>query len=330
MTDLAFDNAFQVFAALTFVSVLLLLEALFLLWRSRYGQQARKLRDRMESATSGRSIRQTQSLMKERLFSEIPKFERALRAVPQLQTLERYIQQSGLRWTVTRLIVGSVLLGFLGSAVSYEALRQSGLTSLGVGLGMAALPMLYLRWRRTRRLARIEAQLPDTLDLITRALRAGHAFTSSLKMVADEMPEPVAGEFRAVHEEVSFGISLHQALTNLSERVPLTDVRYFAVAVLVQRESGGNLAEVFNNLSRLVRDRSKLASRVRVLSSDGKMSAWLLGLMPVVLAGVLYLFNPKFMGPLFTDPIGVSIIEYLLIMMFIGAIVMRKIIRIRY
>ena len=141
---------------------------------------------------------------------------------------------------------------------------------------------------------------------MTRALQAGHAFTSALKMAGEEMVDPVAGEFRTVHDEVNFGVSLEQALTHLSERVPLTDLRYFVVAVLIQRESGGNLTEILGNLSRLIRERLKLLAKIKVLSAENRMSAWILGLMPFFLAGVLYLANPKFMSPLWTDPIGID------------------------
>jgi tight adherence protein B len=178
-------------------------------------------------------------------------------------------------------------------------------------------------------MAKIERQLPDTLDLITRALRAGHAFPSALKMSGEEMAEPVAGEFRTVHDEINFGVSLQQALAHLSERVPITDLRYFVVAVLVQRESGGNLTEILGNLSQLIRERLKLLAKVRVLSSDAKLSAWILGVMPFFLGGAMTLMNPEFMRPLWHDPIGISIIKYMLIVMLVGVFIMRKIVRIR-
>ena len=143
------------------------------------------------------------------------------------------------------------------------------------------------------------------------------------------MAEPIAGEFRIVHDEVNFGVALQQALTNLSERVPLTDLRYFIVSVLIQRESGGNLTEVLGNLSRLIRERLKLMAKVKVLSSEGRLSAWILGIMPFALAGVMYLLNPEFMAPLWTDPIGLSIIKYMLILMAFGVLILGKIIKIR-
>jgi tight adherence protein B len=148
-------------------------------------------------------------------------------------------------------------------------------------------------------------------------------------MIGEEMSEPIAGEFRMVSDEVGFGVSLQQALTNMSERVPLTDLRYFVVSVLIQRDSGGNLTEVLGNLSRLIRDRLKLLARVRVLSAEGRLSAWILGLMPLALVALLNAFNPEFMSPLWTDPIGITVVKYMLVLMVIGVLILRKIVKIR-
>jgi tight adherence protein B len=143
------------------------------------------------------------------------------------------------------------------------------------------------------------------------------------------MPEPVAGEFRHVHEQVSFGVSLQQALNNLCERVPLTDFRYFVVSVLIQRQSGGNLTEVLGNLSRLIRERLKLMGRVRVLSAEGRMSAWILGILPFFIGAMLQAFNPDFMTPMWTDPMGIKMVQILLSLMALGAFFLVRIVKIR-
>jgi tight adherence protein B len=189
--------------------------------------------------------------------------------------------------------------------------------------------VLYVARKRTQRMRKIEHQLPDALDLMTRALRAGHAFSSSLQMATEEIQDPLAAELRATHDEVNYGVSMQQALTNLSQRVPSMDVRYFVVAVLIQRESGGNLTEILSNLSRLIRERLKLMARVRVLSSEGRLSALILIIMPFLLAGLLVLFNPEFMRPLWTDPLGISMVKVLLVMMAVGMVMLRQIVRIR-
>ncbi len=148
-------------------------------------------------------------------------------------------------------------------------------------------------------------------------------------MAGDELRPPIAAELRSVHDEINFGVSLQQALTHLCERVPLTDLRYFAVAVLVQRESGGNLTEILTDLSRLVRERARLKAKVRVLSAEGRLSGWILVLMPFALGGAVALVNPDFMSLLWTDPIGIGLIKFMLVLMAIGVLLMRKIVRIR-
>jgi len=175
----------------------------------------------------------------------------------------------------------------------------------------------------------MEQQLPDALDLISRALKAGHALPSGLQMTGEEMADPIGGEFRIVHDEINYGVAVPTALMNLATRVPSTDMRYFVIAVLIQRETGGNLTELLRNISTLIRERLKLLGKVRVLSAEGRMSAWILGALPFVVGGVINVINPKFMSVLWTDPMGLKMIYGALVMMTLGALWMRKIIRIR-
>lgn len=322
-------NAFQIIAVLVFVAVVLLLEGIYMMWKSYRGPQAKKIAKRLQALSASLDKTKQSQLLKERMLSDIPVFERILLNLPRARRLDRFILQAGLDWTVSKLLLSSLALGVTGCLMMNFLVHQSILLGTAVGIALAALPLLYVRHKRSRRLTRIEQQLPEALDLMSRALRSGHAFSSGLQMIGDEMAEPIAGEFRIVHDEVNFGVSMQQALTNLSERVPITDLRYFVVAVLIQRDSGGNLTEVLGNLSRLIRERLKLFSKIRVLSSEGRLSAWILGLMPFALGAAMSLLNPDFMAPLWHDPIGIAIIKYMLIMMVIGVLVLRKIIRIR-
>jgi len=162
-----------------------------------------------------------------------------------------------------------------------------------------------------------------------RAMLAGHAFPSALKMVGDEMPEPVAGEFRIVFDEVNYGISVQDALTNLATRVPSTDLRYFVISVLIQRETGGNLAELLANISALIRARLKLLGAVRVLSAEGRLSAWILTILPFVLAAVINFVNPNFLSLLWTDPVGKKMVGFMLAIMVLGIFWMWRVIKIR-
>jgi len=197
------------------------------------------------------------------------------------------------------------------------------------GMLCAALPVLEIQRAKNRRLQKIESQLPDALDLMGRAMLAGHAFPTALKMVGDEMPMPLAGEFRAVFDEVNFGVAMPDALMNLAVRVPSTDLRYVVVAVLIQRETGGNLTELLSSISAIIRDRLKLLGQVRILSAEGRMSAWVLGLLPFGVAGIMFVSNPAFLMLLFTDPGGRKMLYGAGFMMLLGVFVIRKVTHIR-
>lgn len=322
------ENSFLVVAVLTFVAAMLLVEGLYLVWRARKGPEATKVRARLQALAAVHDRSPEARVLKERLLSQASALDRLVLRLPHARSMEALLVQSGLHWTAARLLAwsaGAAVAGF----VLAQAVHQPWYVNAGLTLLAGALPVLYVGHRRTRRLHKIEEQLPDALDLLVRGLRAGHAFSSTLKMAGEELQQPVRSEFAATHDEINFGVSLQQALMNLSERVPVTDLRYFVVAVLIQRESGGNLTEILGNLSRLIRERLKLIARVRVLSSEGRLSAWILGVMPFALAGLLQLTNPDFIGKLWTDPIGIAIVQSMLVLMAIGIVIMRKIIRIR-
>lgn len=323
-----FSNGVLAIAVLVFIAVLLAAEGLYTAWVQRHGAQARKLRARLRDIAGEPGAEGGRSLLKPRMLSASPALHHILTRTPGSVALDRAIAQAGLSWTAARVLFMAACAAGLGWLL-VDALTHRVLIATGAAALAAFAPLAVVSHCRGKRLAHIERQLPDALDLMTRALRAGHAFSASLKMAADELAEPIAGEFRLVHDEVNFGVSMQEALTHLSERIPLTDVRYFVVAVLIQRESGGNLTEILTNLSRLIRERAKLLARVRVLSSEGRMSAWILALLPFLLGGGLYLANPKFMGTMVTDPLGQSMTQWLLVMMVCGVLVLRSIVRLK-
>jgi tight adherence protein B len=322
------SNIIPIISILVFISVVLLTEGIYLIWNSRRGKAAMRLQQRLDPLARQRATGTQRSVLKQRKFSALSQLERLLSAMPFAIKLEQIIEQSGLPWTVARMLLTSAGLLFLGLATA-NLFAQPLLTSTLIALLLGALPLAYVLRARRKRLRKLEMQLPDALDLITRALRAGHSLPLGLQLLSEEMPAPIAGEFRIVYEQISFGISLQQALVSLCERVPLTDYRFFAVSVMIQRQSGGNLTEVLANLSRLIRDRLKLLARVKVLSSEGKMSGWILGLMPFAIGGIMNLVNPEFMSPLWKDPLGISMLQVLLTMMFCGMLVLRRIIKLR-
>jgi tight adherence protein B len=328
MMNLLTGSFFPLFAIIAFTAVMLFLLGLYMLWNSYKGPEAKKIGQRLRALSASADSSERAAVLKNRMLSEVPAIERLLLGIPRINHLDRFILQSGLEWTVAKVLSVSLLFG----ATAYIALSFVNVLPLfqsGIALVAAFLPFAYVQWRRRRRLRRMEQQLPDTLDLIGRAMRAGHALPSSLHMVGQEMVDPIATEFRITHDEINFGVSMQQALTNLSERVPITDVRYFVVAVLVQREAGGNLTEVLDNLSKLIRSRLKFHGKIKVLTTEGRMSAWVLGLLPFGLAALLNFANHDFIKVLWTDPIGIRITNIVLGMMAVGAIWLYKLIQIR-
>ena len=322
-------NLFSVFILLAFIALVLLLEGLYLTWNAYRGPEAKKIERRLRAMSAGGSGGAEASILKQRLLSEAPALQRWLLGLPRIGELDKLLQQSGSTWSVTVFVVITLIVG-VGAfvLVSFVPLLHWAFCAL-TAVGAGALPLLYILRKRHKRMQQIEQQLPDALDLISRALKAGHAFPSGLQMVSEEAKDPIAGEFRIVHDEVNFGVAVPTALMNLANRVPSTDMRYFIIAVLIQRETGGNLTELLGNISTLIRERLKLLGKVRVLSAEGRMSAWILCALPFVLAGVINLIHPKFMAVLWTDPMGLKMIYAALVMMMLGALWMRKIIRIR-
>lgn len=326
MSEISASSIFPIISTLVFLSVILLMEAAYLFWQGRRGAAALRLKRRLGllSQTVGDSQR---TVLKQGKRSESP-LARLLAGLPLASRLERHIAQSGLDWSVGSVIVASAGAVVLAIGVVVATASPIFLALVFAPL-LGALPWAYIGRARGKRLRRLEQQLPDALDLIARAMRAGHSLPLGIQLLTEELPDPIAGEFRLVHEQVSFGVSLQQALANLCERVPLTDYRYFMVSVLIQRQSGGNLTEVLGNLSRLVRERLKLIGRVKVLSAEGRMSAWILGVLPFAIGGLLQAFNPQFMGPMWSDPLGVQMLQSLLAMMALGLLVLRRIVKIR-
>lgn len=321
------DSLYFLFATLIFVAVVLLIEGAYVWWNSSKGPEAERLTRRvrvMSAAHSGKAV----SITKKRVLSSNPVVLNILKAMPRVAVLDRLLLQSGKEWSVAQFLAIS-----LGAAAAVVAVATwFAVPSLIVPvLAVIAfsIPIQLVTRARNLRLNRIEMQLPDALDLMSRALRAGHAFPTALKMVGDEMKDPLASEFATAFDEVNFGVSMPDALMNLANRVPSTDLRYFVIAVLIQRDTGGNLSELLDSIGKIIRDRLKLLGQVRVLSAEGKMSAWVLSLLPFGAGALIQLTNPKFLAVLFTDTAGQKMIAAALFMMVLGVFVMRSIIRIR-
>ncbi|CAM2141634.1 tight adherence protein B [Pararobbsia alpina] len=322
------DTTFLCFAVLGFLAVVLMLEALYLLWNNKHGRATKRVEERVRAMSASGSVSAEQlSILKGRMLSNSPWLTQVLAMMPRVNAVDRHLLQSGVGWSVGRLVSSMAFAAGIGWLIAFS-LHLPGFVATAVVIVAGALPMLYVRRRRAKRILHLERQLPEAADLIARALRAGHAFPESIGMVADELPNPLGGEFRLAYDEISYGVSMNDALLNMVSRVPVDDLRYFVIAVLIQREAGGNLAEILGNISLIIRERLKLLGKIRVLSAEGRLSAWILGLLPFVVVGVLSLINPHFTDVFFDDPTGQAIALGGMVSMAFGVVWMRKIIRI--
>ena len=260
------------------------------------------------------------------LFSAIPWMNRLLQKLELAPQLRLLIYQANLKWTVGGLLLmcaaAAVFPGYL-VFLRTESFLFTG--AAGGALGMA--PLGFVLFKRKQRFNKFEEELPKTLDLMVSALRAGHSFNAALGLVAHECTEPVRTEFRICFEEQNYGLDLRHAMENLMIRVPLPDLRIAATAVLIQKETGGNLAEVLNNTSEVIRERGRLKRQVRVHTAHGRMTGWVIGMLPLGLLLALYLINPELESLLWKRPIGVRLLEIGGGMMVIGGLVIRKIVR---
>jgi len=323
------DILFYGFVIFLFAAVILGIEGFYLWWVSTHGSAAQRVARRLQlmSGSAGRSAERI-SILKQRRFSRHDFIDRVLQHVPAVHRIDQLLVQSGSKWSVGVFMVWSGAALLLGAFLA-ASWRLPLAIQIAAALVFSLIPMGLVRRERTRRLVRIEEQLPDAADFIARALRAGHSFTNVLQIVGNELAEPLSSEFRIVREEINYGVPMSEALHNMAARIPLTDLRYLIIAVLIQRETGGNLAEILGNISTIIRARLKLLAQVRVLSAEGRMSAWILGLLPFAVGGMIVLLNPEYIRVLWTDPVGVKLLYYAMAMIVIGVIWLRKTIRIR-
>ena len=245
----------------------------------------------------------TKMLVKVQNVGPLPAVDRLLANTTKGSGLGNWIDQSGMKLSLSGVLLMACGLGVLLALIAGMIARSSYALPVGAAIGFS-LPFVFLSFKRTRRLRAFEEQFPEGLDLISRALKAGHAFATGLKMVADEMPEPVGPEFRKTFDEQNFGLPLKDALDNLTVRVPSLDVRFFATAVLIQRETGGNLAEILENLAHVVRERFKILRQVRVYTAHGRFTGYVLLALPAVLCIALSFINPEHMNLLFRERMG--------------------------
>ena len=257
----------------------------------------------------------------------MPAVDRFFAGTTRGSALGQWIEQSGMRASVSGVLMISLVCAGLMALVAGIVTRASWGLPIGAALGFA-LPFLFLKIKRTRRMRAFEEQFPEALDLIARALKAGHAFATGLKMAADELPEPVGPEFRKTFDEQNFGLPMKDALDNLAKRIPILDVRFFVTAVLIQRETGGNLAEILENLGFVVRERFKILRQVRVYTAHGRFTGYVLLALPAVLGIALSFINPEHMNLLFRERMGQMLLGLALVMQTIGFLWIKQVIKI--
>jgi tight adherence protein B len=263
-------------------------------------------------------------------FSSVGALDAALRrGAARLKPLELLVEQSGTRLTVGRLLLSSAVAGMLVILLVHR-LTGMLLPALGAGVVAMWMPFSVLRFLRTRRMLKFEEMLPEALDLLSRVMRAGHAFTTGIQMVADELPDPIGPEFRLLYDQQNYGMPMPDALRVFATRIPVLDARFFVTAVLIQRESGGNLSEVLDNLAGVIRERFKVKRQVRVISAHGRITGWILAALPPCLGMALMVISPEHRQLMLHHPVGQQMVMIALGMQVVGTLAIRKIVNIEY
>jgi tight adherence protein B len=320
----------MIFAVLTFTICFAVIYSAYWVFILRPEEQAAGVVRRRLKKDHVRQVVRSELLKQARAMSSIGAVDSLLkRARSRTERLQILIDQAGLKISVGTLVTASATLGALAF---YIVLRFGLWTSLAIGAGVLAalVPVNIVKYKRTLRMRKFEEQFPEALDLLGRALRAGHSYTTGIEMVGQEMPDPIGPEFRTLYDQQNYGMPLPDAMKLFAERIPVLDARFFVTAVLIQRESGGNLSEVLDNLARVIRERFRVKRQIRVISAHGRLTGWILIGVPPALAMVLFSIAPETRELMFYDPLGQRMIVGALVLQIIGSFVIRKIINVEY
>jgi tight adherence protein B len=322
-------------AVLVFVVVALGVFAVASLLDQR-SAQARLLRERLSTVqeAAARQPSEELALLRDEMLSKIPALDNLLRRSSRIANLQPFLEQADLKIRAGNILIlcliSAVLLAAVGFLTAGSLPPNQALLFAAAGLLLGGFaPYSYASYRRTKRFQKFEELFPEAIDTLARAVRAGHAFTTALELIANELSEPVASEFRKLFEEQKFGLPVRDALMNLTERMPLVDVKFFVTAVMLQRETGGNLAEILDNLSYVIRERFKIMRQVRVYTAQGRLTMMLLMGLPPVIVVTMLTTSPAFIRPLFYDPIGHFLVVAGIVLQTLGYFVIRKIIQIQ-
>jgi len=321
----------MILAIVLFIAILALVLGTYWVFVVRLEQaEDQALQKRLKPEGAVKTAKQIRLLKPVKQLSDVGQINAVLeRMGGVVGPIQRDITQAGLNISVGQLLLSSGCLALvfylLVKLVTYSTLLGIGAAVLG-----AFIPFIYVRYKKNSRLKKFEEQFPEAIDLIGRALRAGHAFTTGLTMVAEEIEKPVGEEFKLLYDRQNFGMPLPEALKLFAERIPLIDARFFVTAVLTQRETGGNLGEVLDNLASVIRDRFRVKRQVRVLTAHGRITGWILAGMPPALAAAMLIISPDHMHMLINDPLGVKMIVGALTLQIMGTLIIRKLVDIPY
>lgn len=318
----------MIIVAFVFVAVFVVISLVLVAGSSRAGADSKQILANLNSALA--SYRPAASLQpvdirKDQQLSAIPWVDALLSRMAIIPRLSTLLTQSDLKWRPGALLLMTAAAFVIPGALVYLR-TEAVLFALIVAGICGAAPIAFVMFKRRQRFNAFEQRLPDALEMMVSALRAGHSFVAALRVVANESAEPVAGEFRICYDEQNYGLELRTAIDNMVNRVPLQDLKIVMTAVLIQKESGGNLAEVLEKASQIIRERFRLRRQVRTHTAQGRLTGWILSLLPIVLGMALYLVNPKTMSLLWTNPMGLKMLYTSIVMMIIGALTIRKIV----
>lgn len=316
-----------IFVGMIFIASFLLMQS-FIVPAFGENRQARKrLKKRLESVTATAERGDPVSLLRRKRLGELSGLERAMQSLPGMDALERLIEQAGRQTLAYRLVLRSVTLAAIAGLL-VNAWMSAALMALMVAAVAGALPYLGLLRARAKRLEKFEEQLPEALVVMSRALRAGHPFVDAMNLVAEEMPDPIGPEFRLVFTEINYGGDARNALNGLLGRIGSVTVMVFVTSVLIQKETGGNLAELLESLAQVIRDRFRFHRKLRTLSAEGRLAAWILSLLPFAMAALLSVISPGFLPMLTENPAGRQMVVAAFVMTVGGILWMRRIVRI--
>jgi tight adherence protein B len=317
-----------IFGFVIFIALILIIEAGFIAYRNWKNPDRHKIRERLKAIDRNVQHIDVSSILRKRMLSEVPLFNRTLQGIPVIRKLDRLLQEANVQYPVGFFILLTLLLGAIGFLVAFYQTRSTTISLVAAFL-LGSTPFCFISMKKKRRLDKFEKQLPQALALMARALRAGHAFTSAMKFTADEFEDPLGPEFGKALDEINFGVSVSDALKNIAKRLDSPDLKYFVVSVIIQREAGGNIAEVMDRIAYIIQERFKLRGKIKILSSEGKATAAVLVALPFLVIITLFFTSPEYVKTLWVESTGRTVCAISGMMMVTGVLIIRKMIRIK-